>query len=329
MTQPYESELTVAISAVRTAARLCQAVAGQITPHVLEKKDRSPVTVADFGSQALVCKALAEPFPDDPMIAEEDSHALREPDHVDLLGRVIEHVSAITGPIEADTVCQWIDRGNRSDYGDRFWTLDPIDGTKGFLRREQYAIALALIEKGEIVVAALGCPNLPLDPARDEPTGALFTAVKGQGAQTRSLFTEDEPTSISVTDTGETSEARFCESVESAHSAHGDAEKIAELLNITAEPFRIDSQCKYAAVARGQADIYLRLPTGKDYVEKIWDHAAGALVVTEAGGTVTDVAGNPLDFTHGARLETNRGAIVTNGTLQEAVIHAVRQIGVK
>jgi 3'(2'), 5'-bisphosphate nucleotidase len=62
------------------------------------------------------------------------------------------------------------------------------------------------------------------------------------------------------------------------------------------------------------------LPTGKGYVEKIWDHAAGLAVVREAGGRVTDVAGKPLDFTHGARLETNRGVIVTNGALHDAVL---------
>ena len=43
------------------------------------------------------------------------------------------------------TICQWIDHGGATHYSDRFWTLDPIDGTKGFLRGEQYAVALALI----------------------------------------------------------------------------------------------------------------------------------------------------------------------------------------
>jgi len=87
-------------------------------------------------------------------------------------------------------------------------------------------------------------------------------------------------------------------------------------------------QAKYATVADGRAEIYLRLPTRKDYVEKIWDHAGGVLVVEEAGGTVTDVDGKPLDFTHGRGLHANRGVIVTNGRLHNAVLEAVRSTGV-
>jgi 3'(2'), 5'-bisphosphate nucleotidase len=71
-------------------------------------------------------------------------------------------------------------KGGRSG---RFWTLDPIDGTKGFLRGEQYAVCLALIENGEVQLAIQGCPNLPRnihDPCSIR--GSLFVAVKGQGA---------------------------------------------------------------------------------------------------------------------------------------------------
>jgi 3'(2'), 5'-bisphosphate nucleotidase len=89
----------------------------------------------------------------------------------------------------------------------------------------------------------------------------------------------------------------------------------------------MDSQAKYAVVARGEAEIYLRLPTRSDYREKIWDHAAGALIVEEAGGVVTDINGRPLEFNHGRELAANRGVIVTNGRLHHAVIEAVRALG--
>ncbi|NNF03616.1 MAG: 3'(2'),5'-bisphosphate nucleotidase, partial [Rhodothermales bacterium] len=59
------------------------------------------------------------------------------------------------------------------------------------------------------------------------------------------------------------------------------------------------------------------------YVEYIWDHAAGALFVEEAGGTVTDVTGKPLDFGHGMRLEENRGVVVSNGTIHDDLIEAI------
>ena len=80
---------------------------------------------------------------------------------------------------------------------------------------------------------------------------------------------------------------------------------------------RIDSQCKYGAVARGEASIYLRLPTSESYREKIWDHAAGWMVVNAAGGRVTDARGQNLDFSLGRTLDQNRGIIATNGHLHD------------
>ena len=95
MSRLYEREQTVAIQAVREAARLCRAVASQISPEVLAKKDKSPVTVADFGSQALICRTLAEAFPDDPVIAEEDAAELRRPENAAILEQVLRHVRAV------------------------------------------------------------------------------------------------------------------------------------------------------------------------------------------------------------------------------------------
>lgn len=318
----YECELATAIEVVREAAKLCAAVQQAITPDVLQKKDKSPVTVADFGSQALVCRRIAAAFPTDPMIAEESAAELRQ--NPALLEKVLTHVRRFEPAADAETVCHWIDHHRITTPAARFWTLDPIDGTKGFLRREQYAIALALVIGGQVAVAALACPNLA---GPEGETGAVFTAVKGYGAFVESLVPGAAPQRLHVTATADPAGARFCESVESGHSSHSDAARIAERLAITAAPVRMDSQAKYATVARGEADIYLRLPTVAGYVEKIWDHAAGALVVNEAGGKVTDVAGNPLDFTHGAMLQHNRGVIVTNGRLHEAVLDALRELG--
>ncbi|MBI1371192.1 MAG: 3'(2'),5'-bisphosphate nucleotidase [Phycisphaera sp.] len=329
----YEAELTAAVDAVRLASHLCRAVQAEIDDAVLQKKDRSPVTVADFGSQALVCRALQAAFPNDPVIGEEDAAALRQADNAPLLARVVDHVARLLpgATPDAEAVCGWIDRGGHSDHAARYWTLDPIDGTKGFLRADQYAIALALIVDGQLTVGAMACPNLPVDPAQpDGPRGAIFTSVAGHGAAVRPIDDADvAPTPIRVSATDAPAAACFCESFESGHSSHDDSARVAELLSITAEPVRMDSQAKYAAVARGQADIYLRLPTRADYVEKIWDHAAGAAVVTEAGGKVTDLAGRPLTFTHGRTLSDNRGVIVTNGLLHDRVLAALAQAGVK
>jgi 3'(2'), 5'-bisphosphate nucleotidase len=119
---------------------------------------------------------------------------------------------------------------------------------------------------------------------------------------------------------------RFVESVESGHGDQSQQSAIAQAVGITAPSIRMDSQAKYAAVAAGQAVLYLRLPSPKspDYREKIWDHAAGVLVVEEAGGRVTDMNGKPLDFASHARFPNNRGVVVSNGTIHDQVLEALK-----
>jgi 3'(2'), 5'-bisphosphate nucleotidase len=324
MSTPFEREREVAFEAVREAAALCQAVQSEIDPDVIEKKDRTPVTVADFGSQALICHALREAFPDDPIIAEEDSTALRSNQGVML--QVTQQVQQIRSGVTPNTVCDWIDYGDATEYSDRYWTLDPIDGTKGFVRGDQYALALALVVDGIPQVAALGCPNLPAElGADDAPTGQIFVAIRGEGAVQMSMD-DGASTPISVSDTTDPAGGQFTDSYVSAHSSHDTAVETGQALGITADPIRMDSQAKYALVARGDAEIYFRLPRpGSDYVEKIWDHAAGMLVVEAAGGTVTDVNGDPLDFTHAPLLSENTGIVATNGRFHQTVLDALAE----
>jgi 3'(2'), 5'-bisphosphate nucleotidase len=322
----FELELAAAVRAVRDAARVCQNVQSNlVTAATLEKKDRSPVTVADFASQALVCSSLLENSQIHAVVGEEDSAELREAGAEGTRDKVVEHVRGLRGAnISPDQALDWIDVGGVTPDGslERYWTLDPIDGTKGFLRGEQYAIALGLIENGRVVAGVLGCPNLP---GPDGQPGCLLSAVRGQGAQARPLSGEADAgaRTIRVSDITTTAAARFCESVESGHSDQDQSAQIAAELGITEEPVRVDSQAKYAIVAQGEAQIYLRLPTRKDYQEKIWDHAAGLIVVEEAGGRITDVRGNDLDFGHGRTLAKNAGVIGTNGPIHDAVLAAV------
>ena len=324
MPDALERELQSALTAVRQAAIVCRSVQSAITTESLAKKDKSPVTVADFASQAIICRQLQLDFPNDPVIGEEGAAELRLPPGSDFLNRVVRECAAAGVVATAVEVCDWIDRGGASEYSPRFWTLDPIDGTKGFLRKEQYAISLALIVNGQIEIGILGCPNMPY-PDKPDGTGVLAWAVRGHGAWMQPLSEPDaSPTQITVTQVSKTADMRFCESVESGHSSHDWSGLIASELGIHLEPIRMDSQCKYLAVARGDADLYLRLPTRKGYQEKIWDHAGGILVVEEAGGKVTDIHGKPPDFQHGSSLTQNEGMVVTNGHAHDAVIAAIR-----
>jgi len=322
------SELEAAIVAVRDAATVCQSVQKDlVTAATIEKKDKSPVTVADFASQALVCSALAGTSKIPDVVGEEDAKDLREAGAEDTRDKVVEHVRGVRGAdVSTDQALEWIDLGGITPNGidTPYWTLDPIDGTKGFLRGEQYAIALGLLDHGRVVLGVLGCPNLP---GPDRQPGCLLTATRGGGAQILPLNGNgrEGAKDIRVSDILDTSAARFCESVESGHSDQDQSAQIAKALEISEDPVRVDSQCKYAIVAQGQAQIYLRLPTRKDYREKIWDHAAGLIVVEEAGGRVTDVRGNDLDFAHGRTLDNNAGVIATNGPIHDRVLEVVAQ----
>ena len=315
-------EFAVALAAVRAASEVCRGAQGRLlSGDTLTKDDASPVTIADFAAQAVVCGELTDALGAIEMVGEEDAADLRSDEAV--LDAVVGLVATQRGAAASrESVLDWISVGSSDGTTERYWTLDPIDGTKGFLRGEQYAIALALIEGGEVILGVLGCPNLP-NP--DGSTGAVFAATGGGHCQAWYGAAVD-PVSVRVAAPASLADARFCESVESGHSNQDQSAQIAARLGITAEPYRIDSQCKYAAVARGDASIYLRLPTRAHYSEKIWDHAAGKFVVEQAGGVVTDVTGAPLDFSHGALLGANRGVIATDGRFHDQVVAAVRSV---
>ena len=78
-------------------------------------------------------------------------------------------------------------------------------------------------------------------------------------------------------------------------------------------------------MASGDASVYLRIPRG-GYVENIWDHAAGSIIVEEAGGIVSDIEGAPLDWGRGRRLEGNRGVIAAPASIHGEVAAAAREV---
>ncbi|TLS27227.1 hypothetical protein PpBr36_04759 [Pyricularia pennisetigena] len=347
----YAKELEVAQLAVQRAAILTKRVFNEKAKGTVSKDDKSPVTIGDFGAQALIISALKANFPEDEIVAEEEADALREDEA--LKKTIWELVSTtklsdeqaektLGGAIgSVEEMLELIDRG-KSKGGDkgRIWAIDPIDGTKGFLRGGQYAVCLALMVDGDVKVGVLGCPNLPVDDsapltadlgtnATDEGRGVLFSGVQGQGANSRPLATgglADPIKKISMKPLADMASATFCESVEAGHSSQGEAAQIAQKLGITNPSVRMDSQAKYGSIARGAGDIYLRLPTSKTYQEKIWDHAAGDLIVREAGGQVTDTEGRRLDFSKGRTLAENKGVVAAPAAVHDKVLKAVQEV---
>ncbi|KAI7737399.1 hypothetical protein M8C21_016373 [Ambrosia artemisiifolia] len=381
ITMSYNKQLAAAKKAASLAARLCQNVQkGLLQSDVQSKSDKSPVTVADYGSQVLVSFVLQKELPDQAfsLVAEEDSGDLRKEESQETLHRITKLVndtiandgSYKVSPLSEGDVLTIIDSGmSEGGPNGQHWVLDPIDGTKGvvtgagnkilvfgaivfnnvhvnvrrgkmvkgssglneFLRGDQYAIALGLLDEGKVVLGVLACPNLPLESiasgnqnALDRAaTGCLFSAQLSCGTYMESLDGA-APVKVHVSNTENPEEASFFESYEAAHSSHSLSGSIAKVkLGVKAPPVRIDSQAKYGALSRGDGAIYLRFPN-KGYREKIWDHAAGYIVVAEAGGVASDAGGKPLDFSKGRYLDLDTGIIVTNQKLMPALLKAVQ-----
>lgn len=318
-------EITFALSAARAAGLLARAIQTELAGASLTKEDRSPVTIADYAAQAMVAHLLEEAFPHDQLVGEEEATDLPP----ELLAKIAAFVARQQPDAAPANIAAWIDRGRAAPQG-RYWVLDPIDGTKGFLRGEQYATALALMEDGQILLGVLACPNLE-ESARQAIGGAgsLVVAARNQGSWTTSLETPGEFTQLRVSNLSNPSGARLLRSVEAGHTNIDQLDVIASHLGVTAEPQRLDSQAKYALLAAGAGDLLFRLISAKapDYKEKIWDQAAGALICEEAGGIITDLDGKPLDFTHGRTLAANRGVLASNGHLHAAALGAIQAIG--
>lgn len=208
---PQSPEVAVGISAVLRASLATDSIFKTI-PSSLTKSDSSPVTLGDFAAQAIVNTLLGRYFPQDGIVAEEEAQALRQDADMrakvghlvrDALNRDESHLSDFNklpggqkwgkSDEEEEAWLQAIDLGAfQGGNQGRFWTLDPIDGTKGFLRGGQYAICLALIENGQPTLGIMACPNLPFNKSDPKPQegdrsgvngdGTLFLSVKGSGA---------------------------------------------------------------------------------------------------------------------------------------------------
>ncbi|XP_006347096.1 PAP-specific phosphatase HAL2-like [Solanum tuberosum] len=366
----YSKEVEIAVRAVHMACLLCQRVQENLlsesSEHVHSKEDDSPVTIADWSVQAIVSWVLSEAYGSNvSIVAEEDVEALSNASAAGLLEAVVRTVNecladaprfGLKGPdtdLDAKAVLEAISRCSLAGArGSKFWVLDPVDGTLGFVRGDQYAIALALIEDGEPVLGVLGCPNYPMkkewlsyqngyrrilsrltsSTSESSDRGSVLYARKGGGKAWMQPLLHGEnkfvwPNSareIRVSSIDNPALATFCEPVEKANSSHSFTAGLAHSVGLRNQPLRVYSMVKYAAIARGDAEIYMKFARA-GYKEKIWDHAAGVLIIEEAGGVVTDAGGQPLDFSKGEYLEgLDRGIIACAGAkLHETIIGAV------
>jgi 3'(2'), 5'-bisphosphate nucleotidase len=303
--------------AVRQAAVLCQ----HVQEHYLISSDKGghePVTIADYGAQAILSRAISQYFPDDAILAEEQGGQFMELVSDEQRQEVIRLIGEILGaPVTQVEVVKWLDYGQNREAS-RTWVIDPIDGTKGYISMRNYAIAVGMMVDRKPVGGIIGTPSYP--------GGAqLFHAQSGvaymqplKGGEVKRIHTSTRTEAASL---------RALESVEKSHANHDRMQLVRESAGFgEAELIHIDSMEKYARIAAGDAELYLRLPRlGSTRPFMIWDHCAGTAIVEAAGGKVTDVDGSPLDYSSGKTLN-NQGIIVSNGAVHERVIAAVQKI---
>ncbi|KAH0910407.1 hypothetical protein HID58_033728 [Brassica napus] len=299
----YHRELEAAIDAVDRACRLCVDVKRSLfssKDKILEKNDQTPVTIADFGVQALVSLELSKLFPSIPLVAEEDSLFLRENNLVSsVVSEVIAKASVGDDRLSDADVLEAIDRGGKDAYTfcnkpATYWVLDPIDGTRGFLKGDDalYVVGLALVVDNEIVLGVMGCPNWPGDSS-DGTTGTLMLSHSGCGTWTKNLQVSGDWTRRFVDACGLVNKARLC---------------------------------KYLMIASGRASVFL-LRARTERTIKSWDHAVGIICVHEAGGKVTDWEGVDInleeDQSERRIIFPAGGVVVSNGSLHHQLLEMI------
>ena len=347
-TPPLAYERAVAEAAVLRAAILTKKVQSSVKE--VSKEDKSPVTAADFAAQALLIAPLRALFPNDAFVGEEDSAQLRSDDG--LLQWVFDLVSSaaevqvngdgakLASPANAEDMLSMIDLGGRGTGGckGRFWVMDPVDGTKTFLRGQQYAVSLSLIEDGQEVVGVLCLPNLRLKDGRvvedsvdTDGLGIMLSAVRGQGVYVRQLSSSPIlPPPAPVTRLQSPADLKDLHIVDSRNSAalrHDVIQDVATKFGAQYPGTEVwSSHMRYASLIVGGADAQIRVPCRPDAKVCIWDHAGAQLIFTEIGGKITDLDGRPINFGVGRELSSNRGMIVAREGVHGKILSAVTEI---
>lgn len=309
------------LAALRDAARLCRlAQANYLSASAKTDGDHSePVTIADYGSQAIICRALQTHYPEDAVVAEESGREFMQLVSAEERERILQLISRVLRQdVSAAELVNWLDFGSGRSAA-RTWVIDPIDGTKGFLARRHYAIACGLLRDGQVgegIVAA---------PGYNDGEGALF--YTREGSCYRAPLKGGDGRRVTVSSRQDRADIIAAQSFERAHASKSRMSRARELAGLGGvRVLELDSMEKYALVACGDADLYMRLPrAGSRYAHKIWDHVAGVALVAAAGGMATDLDGGPLDFSQGETLP-NPGMIISNGAYHGRVVEAVGRV---
>lgn len=350
---PYTKELKIAELTVQRAVLATKRVLGADRSNGMDKDDDTPVTIGDLAAQALIISALHHAFPKDTFLGEETAKMLRDDDvlaekvwdlvrttHLDISSDVQVEEEILATPRTKDEMMDLIDFGMGEGFEKkskgRVWVMDPIDGTLTFMRGQQYAVCLCLLEDGEQKIAVLGCPNLSLDhlPINENTVskegGYLVSANVGCGVTLRQISSGDLQPAKRAVSRGvfkSLSQLGNIEALESNSMDHVKNKMVAAKLGMTWPGVDIWSQqMKYVAMAVGGHDVMVRIPVNDGHRTALWDHAGGHLLAEEMGIKITDVDGKDIDFGAGRRFYKNLGNVAAPVALHAQVLKAVQEV---
>ena len=257
----FARELARAIELARLAgAEVLRMQRGEL--RVEMKPGDEPVTAADRRASEMIVAGLAASFPDDPVISEELSPA----------------PGALGAP--------------------RFWLVDPIDGTKDFIRGEDgYSVMIGLVCDGRPTVGVVYQPVID----------RLFFGTPG-GAE---MTYQGQTTALAVSPVAAAADARL---VASKSHRSADLDRVKERLGIDNELNIGSVGVKLCVIAAGIRDLYVN-PAAKT---KAWDTCAPEAILVPAGGRLSDLFGTPIDYTR--ELAHRRGLVASNGRVHDEVV---------
>jgi 3'(2'), 5'-bisphosphate nucleotidase len=257
----FERELARAIELARTAgAEVLRMQRGELAVEM--KPGDEPVTIADRRASELIVAGLAASFPDDPIISEE----------------LVPAPGALGAP--------------------RFWLVDPIDGTKDFIRGEDgYSVMIGMVCDGKPTVGVVYQPVIDR-LFHGTPDGAWMT-MQGQ------------TTPLAVSPVDAVADIRL---VASKSHRSPDIDRVKQELGLANELNIGSVGVKLCVIAAGQRDLYVN-PATKT---KAWDTCAPEAILVPAGGRLSDLSGQPIDYTK--ELAHRHGLVASNGRVHDAVI---------
>jgi 3'(2'), 5'-bisphosphate nucleotidase len=239
-----------------------------------------------------------------PFLVEQKVNALEELEEVTAADREANEliVSRLNREFPHDGILAEESTDTEDRLGkDRVWLIDPMDGTKNFIQRDgDFAVQIGLTVAGETVAGVVYQPTREL----------LYRAVRGHGA-----WMEDG--NKTVTRLGVSDRTQPNEMVLASSRSHRSPrmERVVNAIGFKEETRRGSVGVKIGLIAEQKADLYLHLSPST----KQWDTCAPEIILTEAGGQLTDLFGQPLRY-NAARIDNQNGVVATNGAAHEIVI---------